>query len=63
MTQRTIDVEQFIKTLVEDIFTNGQAQKAERLEMIDNQGRGIGGWGKDPFISRIHKALDSSERE
>jgi len=58
VTQKTIDVDEFVKTFVEDIFTTGDGQKAERLEMINNQGRDLGGWGKDPFIQRIHKALD-----
>ena len=57
MTQKTIDVEEFVKTFVEDIFTTGDGQKAERIELINSQGRGVGGWGKEPFIGRIHKAL------
>ena len=62
MTQKVINVEEFIETFVEDIFTTGDRQKAERIELIDKQGRGIGGWGKDPFIDRIHRALKENGR-
>lgn len=39
--------------IVSDVFRNGQGIEADRLVLVDESDRDLGGWGRKPFADRI----------
>jgi hypothetical protein len=48
MTDRDV-----VKRIVDDLFVNGNGDKAERLVLTSSDGRNLGGWSKDAVVARI----------
>lgn len=47
--------------IARDLFTNGQGEHAERLVLIDANGRDLGGWCEQAVVDRIEGALRGPE--
>lgn len=54
---REITIDEIADDFVRLVFTNGQGNQAARLELVDGNGRGVGGWGQGPFRDRMLEAL------
>ena len=50
-------VEEIADELVAFLFRTGQGNQAVRLELVDNDGRGSGGWGQGPLRDQVLVAL------
>ncbi len=51
------------EAIVRDIMNHHTDRPAERLVLIDRNGRDQGGWGFLPLVDRIHKHLLEMEEE
>lgn len=51
-----------IKAIIDDLFTNGQGKRADRLVLTDKDGQGLGGWADFSAAARIKKIVNESER-
>jgi len=49
--------EEDVKKAVEELFTNGMGAKAERIVLIAQDGRDLGGWGKKPLIDQLCRSF------
>lgn len=49
--------------IVDDLMVNGAGEKADRLVLIDQTGRDLGGWGKVPLLHRIAAVLKPGVEE
>lgn len=47
--------------IVDDLFTNGMEEKANRLVLEDAEGRQLGGWSREAATRRIADILDQAE--
>jgi len=61
MTEKTY-TKNDIKKLVDDLFTNGAGQKAERLVLVGSMGDSLGGWCKEAIIDRIILKLEITNK-
>ena len=53
-------LQQLVADIVDDLFTNGQGERADRLVLVIDNGRpprDIGGWGRGAMHDRILKHL------
>jgi hypothetical protein len=50
------------RKIVDELFTNGDGQQAERLMMILPGGRDGGGWGRRPAQDKIERILRAALR-
>lgn len=48
-----------VEKIVEDLFTNGFGQKAERLVLTSVDGRDLGGWCRGAMRDRILDGLNA----
>jgi hypothetical protein len=46
---------------VNQLFINGQGQRAERLVLTSQDGRDLGGWGRGPVIDHVVEAIEAAE--
>lgn len=59
-----LDPREVARRITLDLFTNGQGDKAERLVMLDADGKDLGGWSPLGMASRIAGILwDIAEDE
>jgi len=63
MKQQNTDTEKLVAAIVEVFFTNGAGQKADRLVLVDSDGRDLGGWGKKPFADRLRDMLAAARNK
>lgn len=42
-----------IEQFLEELFTNGQGERADRLVLTDERGRDLGGWGRHALRDRL----------
>ncbi len=53
--------ERELKALVDSIFTDGNGNRAERLELLSEDRIILGCWGRAALATRIRSALNESE--
>jgi hypothetical protein len=51
-----------IAVLIEDLFTNGAGDRAERLVLTSADGRDLGGWSARRFQERLRAHLEQFVR-
>jgi len=54
--------EEDIKKAVEDLFQNGMGEKAQRLVLMSQDGRNLGGWSKEPLIDQLCRSLGIAKK-
>jgi hypothetical protein len=57
-----MDNRQIANEIVEQLFTNGFGNVAERLVMLSANGRNLGGWSQDAVRDQVLKVLEEQVR-
>jgi hypothetical protein len=50
--------ERLAQAIIEDLFTNGVGEKAERLKLEGPRGNDLGGWGKIAARKRVATIIE-----
>jgi hypothetical protein len=55
---KTTTANKLAQTIVDDLYTNGQGDEADRLVLMSKAGQDLGGWGKLPLYHRLAQLLE-----
>lgn len=56
--ERPTPPRQLAEQIADELFVNGFGERAERLVLLDDAGRNLGGWSKTAVVDRITACLE-----
>lgn len=51
------EIRSLAQLIADDLLTMNGGRKAQRVALIDEEGRDMGGWGPEPFTATIESRL------
>jgi hypothetical protein len=58
MGERPTPPRQVAETIADELFVNGFGEQADRLVLLDDAGRNLGGWSKTAVVDRITACIE-----
>jgi hypothetical protein len=60
LTMTRVKARALAEAIADDLFVNGEGAHADRLALVLDNGRHLGGWSKQAVVARIEKHFTAS---